>query len=68
MEPEEIYSVKEVSKILKVSMPQVRLFIKDGKLKAWNISRGKIRPVWKIKQSQLDEFMNYGQIGQGVDK
>lgn len=60
MDVEEIYSVKEVSEILKMSMPQVRLFIKDERLKALNISRGKIRPVWKIKRSQLDEFLKEG--------
>lgn len=54
---EEIYSVREVSEILHVSMPKVRLLIKDGKLKALNISHGIIKPVWKITQTQLKLFL-----------
>lgn len=54
---EEIYSVKEISEILHVSMPKVRLLIRDGKLEALNISHGTIRPVWKITRTQLDKFM-----------
>ena len=58
MEPvEEIFSVKEISEILKLSTPKIRLLIKQGKLKALNISSGLIRPVWKITKTQLDEFM-----------
>jgi excisionase family DNA binding protein len=60
IEPEEIYSVKEISEILHVSMPKVRLLIKDKRLKALNISHGTIRPVWKITRSQLDSFMKGG--------
>lgn len=56
-EIEEIYSVKEVSEILHVSMPKIRLLIKDGKLNALNISHGKIRPVWKITRTQLNLFL-----------
>ena len=54
---EEIYSVKEISEILHVSMPKVRLLIKDGKLKALNISHGTIKPVWKITRTQLNLFL-----------
>ena len=57
MEIEEIYSVKEVAQILGMSTLQIRGYINDGRLKALNISRGKIRPVWKVKRSQLDLFL-----------
>lgn len=68
-EVEEIYSVKEVSEILKTSKPQVRLYIKDGKLRALNMSRGSIRPLWKITRSQLNEFLSSSDfVPQGGEK
>jgi tRNA(Ile)-lysidine synthase TilS/MesJ len=57
MEVEEIFSTKELSIILDMNTTAVRLLIKDGKLKANNISRGKERPVWKVTQTQLIEYL-----------
>lgn len=62
-EIEEIFSVKEISEILKLSTPKIRLLIKQGKLEALNISSGLIRPVWKITKTQLDKFMGGGKSG-----
>ena len=57
---DEIYSVKEIAEILKMSTASVRALIKLGRLQALNVSKGQIRPVWKIKRSQLDEFLKKG--------
>jgi hypothetical protein len=56
-EVEEIFSTKEISIILKINQTAVRLLIKDGKLKANNISRGKERPVWKVTMTQLVQYL-----------
>ena len=56
-EVEEIFSTKEISVILKINQTAVRLLIKDGKLKANNISRGKERPVWKVTMTQLVKYL-----------
>ena len=61
-EVEEIFSTKEISIILKINQTAVRLLIKDGKLKANNISRGKERPVWKVTQTQLIEYLRNNNI------
>jgi phage antirepressor YoqD-like protein len=62
IEVEEIFSTKEIAVILKINQTAVRLLIKDGKLKANNISRGKQRPVWKITQTQLIEYLRDNNI------
>lgn len=59
---DEIFSTKEVAEKLHTTMPNVRLWIKSGKLKAINVSNGKERPVWKILQSQLDEFLKQSEV------
>ena len=58
MEIEEIYSTKEIADILQTNTIAVRLLIKDGKLKAMNVSRGKERPVWKVTQTQINEYLD----------
>ena len=47
-----LYTVKEVSIILKVTYRTVWTYIKAGKLKA-----GKIGREWKISESDLKEFV-----------
>ena len=54
---EEIFSTKEISVILKINQTAVRLLIKDGKLEANNVSRGKERPVWKVTETQLIKYL-----------
>ncbi|MCL5071053.1 MAG: helix-turn-helix domain-containing protein [Actinobacteria bacterium] len=55
---EEIFSVKEIADKLGTNPTAVRLLIKDGRLKALNISRGKERPVWKVTETQLKEYLD----------
>lgn len=54
---DEVFSVKEISLLLKMSTAKIRRLIKSGKLKATNVSTGTIRPNWKVTRSQLDEFL-----------
>ena len=52
MENDELYTLKEVSKILKVSEKTVYRLIESGKLKAVKIRQ------WRIKKSNLDKLIN----------
>lgn len=51
-EIEKIYTVKEVSEILKVHFQTILGYIKDGKLKAMKIGKG-----YRISQKDLDKFL-----------
>ena len=51
MENDELYTLKEVSKILKVSEKTVYRLINSGRLKATKIGQ------WRIKNSDLDKLI-----------
>jgi len=51
MDNNELYTLKEVSKILKCSEKTVYRLIKSGKLKATKINQ------WRIKKSDLEKLM-----------
>jgi len=53
MEDERFYTIKEVAELLKVSDGGVRKWLKTGKLKGIKLGR-----IWRIKNSDLDEFVN----------
>jgi len=53
MEDERFYTIKEVAELLKVSDGGVRKWLKTGKLKGSKLGR-----IWRIKKSDLDEFVN----------
>jgi len=53
MEDEKFYTIKEVAELLKVSDGGVRKWLKTGKLKGIKLGR-----IWRIKKSDLDEFVN----------
>ncbi len=53
MEDEKFYTIKEVAELLKVSDGAVRKWLKSGKLKGIKLGR-----IWRIKKSDLDEFVN----------
>lgn len=53
MEDERFYTIKEVAELLKVSDGGVRKWLKSGKLKGIKLGR-----IWRIKKSDLDEFVN----------
>mgnify|MGYP001014333966 CR=1 FL=1 len=53
MEDEKFYTIKEVAELLKVSDGGVRKWLKTGKLKGIKLGR-----IWRIKKSDLEEFLN----------
>jgi len=53
MEDERFYTIKEVAELLKVSDGGVRKWLKTGKLKGIKLGR-----IWRIKKSDLEEFIN----------
>lgn len=53
MEDERFYTIKEVAELLKVSDGAVRKWLKSGKLKGIKLGR-----IWRIKKSDLEEFLN----------
>jgi len=48
---DKLLTIKEVAQILRVSKRSVNRYIESGKLKASKIGQ------WRIKQSDLDEFL-----------
>jgi len=53
MEDERFYTIKEVAELLKVSDGGVRKWLKTGKLKGIKLGR-----IWRIKNSDPEEFVN----------
>jgi len=53
MADERFYTIKEVAELFKVSDGGVRKWLKTGKLKGIKLGR-----IWRIKKSDLDEFVN----------
>jgi len=53
MEDERFYTIKEVAELLKVSDGGVWKWLKTDKLKGIKLGR-----MWRIKKSDLEEFIN----------
>ena len=60
---EKLYTVKEVAEILNVSVMTVRSYIKCDQLKAAKISR-----IYRVKQSDLNYFIENGTGSDYYDK
>lgn len=50
--PDKLLTIEEVAEILRVSTRSVTRYIESGRLRASKIG------VWRIKQSDLDVFLN----------
>jgi len=48
---------EEVSRRLRVTSEQVRNLIRRGRISAVNVGAGKKRPLYRIKQQVLDDFL-----------
>ena len=53
MEPQSFLTPHEVSHLLRVSVYTVRRWIKEGNLPAYKVGRG-----WRIRESDLDEWLD----------
>tara|TARA_S200002703_G_C3766844_1_gene236057 strand:- start:477 stop:704 length:228 start_codon:yes stop_codon:yes gene_type:complete len=50
-----IYTLDEVSEILKITKRTIYTYVKEGSLKASRIGR-----YWRVSEEQLQEFLNTG--------
>lgn len=55
--PVQMYTLKEVASILRLTRRQVSYAIKARHLKAHNISLGSKRPTWRIRETDLNRFI-----------
>jgi len=55
VQPSALLTVKEVAEILRVSQPTVLRMIDDGELRAI-----RVRNQWRIRRSDLDEYLQRG--------
>jgi excisionase family DNA binding protein len=55
VQPSVLLTVKEVAEILRVSQPTVLRMIDDGELRAI-----RVRNQWRIRRSDLDEYLQRG--------
>lgn len=51
-------TASEVADLLNLSVPTIRLWIKDGKLPASDVSSGTGRPAYRIRREDLDTFLD----------
>lgn len=49
---------EEVSRKLRVTAEQVRNLIRQGRISAVNVGTGKKRPLYRIRQQALDDFLD----------
>jgi len=49
---------EEVSRRLRVTSEQVRNLIRQGRISAVNVGAGKKRPLYRIRQQALDDFLD----------
>lgn len=56
---EPLFTPNEVADKLKVTAEQIRSLIRSGQLSAVNISIGTKRPLYRITQQALDDFLNH---------
>jgi len=55
---DKILTVKQVAEYLGVKIDTVYLYIKNKKLKAFKLARTSSHSHWRIKESDLQEFIN----------
>ena len=53
---EKCYTVQEVAKLLKVSVPTARRLIDIGQIKGINVCSG-TRKIWRITEQALKEYL-----------
>ena len=52
----DMLTVTQVADILNIDRRSVINFIKSGQLKAYNISGGKIKPIYRIDEEDFERF------------
>ncbi len=57
---------EEVAEHLKVTAEQIRSLIRKGRIEASNVSAGTKRPLYRIKQGALDDFLNRRALGSSL--
>lgn len=51
-----MYTIEEIAKMLRVSVPTVRRLIEDGELRA-----NKVRGQWRISKEAYEEYLRQSQ-------
>ena len=54
---EQLYTVKELNKILKISVGQIYLYLKSGKLQGIKIANKSKESHWRISETALNTFL-----------
>ena len=63
---DELLTTRDVAEKLKVHINTVLVYILSGKLKAFKLGgSGGSRKIWRIKEVDLDNFINKGGAGVG---
>ena len=57
---ERLLTPGEAAEYLQVSREQVRKLIRKGQIVASNVGAGSKRPLYRITQQALDDFLNHG--------
>lgn len=57
-----VYTIKEVSEMLKVHDRTVRRYIRSGELQAINLGSDS-QPNWRIREDDLEEFLEKKKVG-----
>lgn len=58
---QQLLTPNDVASKLKVTTEQVRSLIRKGQLSAVNVGTGTKRPLYRISQQALNDFLNYKQ-------
>jgi len=56
-EPREWYTVAQVAALVQVNEETVRRWIREGELPVLNVGKGKLRPDYRIRRTDLDDFI-----------
>jgi excisionase family DNA binding protein len=56
---EQLFTPNEAAVKLKVTPEQIRSLIRKGQLSAVNVGTGTKRPLYRITQQALDDFLNH---------
>ena len=56
---EQLFTPNEAAVKLKVTPEQIRSLIRKGQLSAINVGTGPKRPLYRITQQALDDFLNH---------
>lgn len=57
-----VYTIKEVSEMLKVHDRTIRRYIRSGELQAINLGSDS-QPNWRIREDDLEEFLEKKKVG-----